>query len=210
MDATPTPPSRTSRGLLAGSVAGQSGAAWREGLIVMRLRTIEQLFDPVDPSPFGEQDLTQWAADYIVESVKELGARPRELHFVVTRAEDASQDATVAAAVQSYFARQAMLRGRALRRLLRHGLIMLGIGVAFLVAFFNVAQSIASLLPEGSVSSLLREGSLIVGWVAMWRPIEIFLYDWWPIEGQRRMHQGLSRIVVRVLALQAADAARTT
>jgi hypothetical protein len=29
--------------------------------------------------------------------------------------------------------------------------------------------------------AVLRENLLVGGWVAMWRPIEIFLYDWWPI-----------------------------
>jgi hypothetical protein len=46
---------------------------------------------------------------------------------------------------------------------------------------------------------LFRESLLIVGWVAMWRPLEIFLYDWWPIAGERRLHDRLSRITVRVV-----------
>jgi len=33
----------------------------------------------------------------------------------------------------------------------------------------------------------------------MWRPLEIFLYDWWPILGQRRVYDRLSRIPVRLL-----------
>jgi len=35
--------------------------------------------------------------------------------------------------------------------------------------------------------------------VAMWRPLEIFLYDWWPIVGERRIHDRLSRIDVQVV-----------
>jgi hypothetical protein len=45
---------------------------------------------------------------------------------------------------------------------------------------------------------LFEQGLLIVGWVAMWRPLEIFLYDWWPILGERRIHDDLSRIQVRI------------
>jgi hypothetical protein len=33
----------------------------------------------------------------------------------------------------------------------------------------------------------------------MWRPLEIFLYDWWPIVGERRLHERLSRIEVRIV-----------
>jgi hypothetical protein len=45
---------------------------------------------------------------------------------------------------------------------------------------------------------LFEQGLLIVGWVAMWRPLEIFLYDWWPIVGERRIHGRLSRMEVRI------------
>ena len=29
----------------------------------------------------------------------------------------------------------------------------------------------------GAVSAIVGEGMLIIGWVAMWRPLEIFLYE---------------------------------
>lgn len=33
----------------------------------------------------------------------------------------------------------------------------------------------------------------------MWRPMEIFLYDWWAIRGQRLVYDRLSRMVVQVV-----------
>jgi hypothetical protein len=78
-------------------------------------------------------------------------------------------------------------------------LISLGIGVAFLAVFFIIAQVIGRLLGENSLATLFREGLLIVGWVAMWRPLEIFLYDWWPIVGERRLSDRLSAIHVRIV-----------
>jgi len=41
-------------------------------------------------------------------------------------------------------------------------------------------------LPLGAVRPVLREGLVITGWVAMWRPVEVLLYDWWPMVEQRR------------------------
>ena len=46
---------------------------------------------------------------------------------------------------------------------------------------------------------LLRESLMIGGWVAMWRPLEIFLYDWWPILRERRVYDRLSRITVNII-----------
>ena len=46
-----------------------------------------------------------------------------------------------------------------------------------------------------AAGDILREGLVITGWVAMWRPIEVLLYDWWPLI-QTRKH------IVRILAAQ--------
>ena len=89
--------------------------------------------------------------------------------------------------------------GRQLRRLLRRGLVSLGIGIAFLIAVWLAGQLAGRLLGGTGLGILFRESLLIVGWVAMWRPLEIFLYDWWPIAGERRLHGRLSRITVRVV-----------
>ena len=61
------------------------------------------------------------------------------------------------------------------------------------------AAQLASVVMAGSgFATVVRESLLIVGWVAMWRPLEIFLYDWWPIAGEQRLHERLSRIEVRI------------
>ena len=35
---------------------------------------------------------------------------------------------------------------------------------------------------------------LIGGWVAMWRPLEVFLYDWWQIRAEARLFDRLSSV----------------
>lgn len=171
----------------------------RDGVIEMRVESLDRLFDQADPSPLGQQDLSNWAAQYILESLKEMEpVKARTLRIIVTSSSVPSEK-SIESAIQSYFARQAMLRGRALRRLLQHGLITLVIGVIFMISFFGVSQTIAWSLGDTIVSTLLREGSLIVGWVAMWRPLEIFLYDWWPIVGERKLLKRLSDLAVTIV-----------
>ena len=50
----------------------------------------------------------------------------------------------------------------------------------------------------GQLGGLLREGFLIGGWVAMWRPLEIFLYEWWPIRAEIRLDRRLGAIPVQI------------
>ena len=52
--------------------------------------------------------------------------------------------------------------------------------------------------PDAHATGVLREGLLIVGWVAMWRPLEVFLYDWWPIRAEARLYDRLSAMPVRI------------
>jgi hypothetical protein len=171
------------------------------GVIELRLRDVRQLFDAMDPSPFREKDLDPKAEEYIVESLKELPARvPCALVIHLDQPTGLPDEGrAVGDAVRVHFARRAVLMRRDLRRLFRRGFISLGIGVAFLVAVFAVARLIGHLAGEGAVAILSREGLVIVGWVAMWRPLEIFLYDWWPVLTEARIHDRLSRVEVRVV-----------
>ena len=54
-----------------------------------------------------------------------------------------------------------------------------------LVVFLTLAELTLS-LPAGPLRGILREGLTITGWVAMWRPLEVLLYDWWPLIDERR------------------------
>jgi hypothetical protein len=57
---------------------------------------------------------------------------------------------------------------------------------------------LSALTPRGGVAHFIEEGFIIVGWVALWRPLEIFLYDWWPLAQKRRLYQRLSEAQVAV------------
>src|SRR5215467_4826417 len=48
------------------------------------------------------------------------------------------------------------------------------------------------------VSEIIAEGTLIAGWVAMWRPLDTFLYDWWPIQRRGRILGKLAEMPVVV------------
>ena len=54
----------------------------------------------------------------------------------------------------------------------------------------------------GDVSSFFAEGLIILGWVANWRPIEIFLYDWWPLAQRRQLYLRLAEAKVEVRSLR--------
>ena len=170
-------------------------------IIEVRIREVRQLFDALDPSPFREKDLDPKAEEYIVESLKELPSREACMLLIHLDQPTGLPDesAAIGDAVRVHFASRAQVFQRKLHRLMRRGVISLAIGIGFLIAIFGIVEMVGKLLGEGAVALLSREGLIIVGWVAMWRPLEIFLYDWWPIVGEKRIRERLSRIEVRVV-----------
>jgi hypothetical protein len=58
---------------------------------------------------------------------------------------------------------------------------------------------VAEMLKGTDFADIARESLLIGGWVAMWRPLEVFLYDWWPIRAEARLFDRLSAMTVRVV-----------
>lgn len=170
------------------------------GVIEVRLRDLSQLFDSMDPSPFQERDLSRNAEEYIVDSIKELPSRASCALMIYLDQVAGLTDGgrSVGDAIRIHFARRSQLLRRKRRELIHRGLISLVIGVAFLTAVFMIAHFIGRRVDESAWATLLDQGLLIVGWVAMWRPLEIFLYDWWPILSEQRLYDRLSRIEVQI------------
>jgi len=167
-------------------------------VIEIRVAELRQLFNSIDPSPFQERDLDPRAEEFILDWSKDL---PREAPLALVvhldRAAGRSDEATVLRdAIHEFFGQRAAGSRRRLRELFHRGRISLLIAVAFLAASIAIGDAVASYLAEGRVTQVLREGLLIVGWVAMWRPLEVFLYDWWPIRAEAALFDRLSRMPV--------------
>ncbi len=81
--------------------------------------------------------------------------------------------------------------------LFRIGRTSLLIGLTVLVLAFVTGELISgsgdsALL--GAIGSTLEIG----GWVAMWRPLEIFLYEWWPIAEDGRLLARLAEMPIQI------------
>ncbi len=171
------------------------------GIIEVRLQELSKLFDAMDPSPFRERDLNPNAEEYIVDSAKELPAKtPLALVLYLDKpAALPDEGRAVGDAIREHFVRQSELSQRKLRQLLHRGWISMVIGLTFLAAALAGSASVARLLGEGAMATVFRESLVIGGWVAMWRPLEMFLYDWWPLLGERRFYDRLGRMAVQIV-----------
>jgi hypothetical protein len=172
--------------------------ARRSGEVHLRIPGLRQLFDPMDPSPVTGKDLHPRVEEYIVSWGREI---PGKLDLaLVIHVDDPVADADARAAASgthAFFEERARVNQRALRRLFRVGRISLLIALVVLVLAI-----VAGELLQAAESPVIRAvgGTLeIGGWVAMWRPLETFLYDWWPLRADIRLLRRLARMDVRVV-----------
>jgi hypothetical protein len=168
--------------------------------IEVHVTELRQLFNAMDPSPFRERDLDPKAEEFIVGWAKEA-PRDSQLAMLVHLDRAAGlpdEAATLRGAIHEFFSQRAQVTRRRLRGLFRRGRISLLIGVIAMAALFVLGDLIASALSNSRIAELIRESLLIGGWVAMWRPLEIFLYDWWPVRAEARLYDRLGAMPVRI------------
>jgi len=170
-------------------------------LIEVHIGELQQIFNSLDPTPFRQRDLDPKAEGFIADWARELHADVPLGLLIHVDHQVASDDqiATVRAAIREYFGERALSTRRQLRQLFRRGRTSLAIGLialAISIAAGNVAER---MLEATQFAGVARESLLIGGWVAMWRPLEVFLYDWWPIRAEARLFDRLSAMTVRVV-----------
>jgi len=179
--------------------------------IELRLRELSQLFNSLDPTPFHEKDLDPDAEQFIESWALEFAPDSR-LQIVVhleRQPADVDAEGLVSTAIRNFFAYKAELKRRELRLLLREGRISLTVGLSFLAACLLAANLVSNVI-VGPYLQIVREGLTIGGWVAMWRPLQIFLYEWWPLVRRRRVYHNLATAQVRVAPARGAAQGATS
>ena len=168
--------------------------------IAIRAGTIGYLFNSIDPSPFREKDLDAGVEEFMVGWVREL---PQGTPFTIVvhlPPEEAAKPeaARIGEAFAHYFEYRAEVSMHELRELFRIGRWSLAIGIAVLIACLVGSQIATAILPNQMVARVLEESLIIVGWVANWRPIEIYLYDWLPIRRRIALFRRLAAAPLQV------------
>jgi hypothetical protein len=167
--------------------------------IELKLHDVSQLFNSMDPSPFHEKDLDSDAEEFIVSWAQEYALdAPLALRIYLSQWPKDDPQELVHQSIHHYFDYRAKLTQLEFRRLMAQGRTSMVIGLTFLALCFVTIELI---LPheDGAWTRFLRESLLIAGWVAMWRPMQTYLYDWWPLRRRQRIFAKLSKMPVDVI-----------
>lgn len=172
------------------------------GIVEIRVASVSQLFDTMDPYPFRERALADDLDAYIVGCAEELPKRqPVAIVIHLPESKHLREDAQgLPEAIAAHFAQRAQDKTRQLRNLLGDGRMALLTGLTVFLLCLLLARAAGEWLGGGFLSKYLTEGLVILGWVANWRPMEIFLYDWWPIVRERALYRRIAQAPVTLMS----------
>ncbi len=166
-----------------------------ESPIQVRVATVEGIFNPMDPSPLEERSLNQEVADWIEEWAEDFDkdhAITVEIHVADGRF--AGREHDIVNGLPNHAKYRPWQAARQLRKLLREGRISLVIGICAITGFNLLSKAIRS--SSNPVVQVIHDGLSVLGWVSMWKPMEIFLYEWWPIRREKRACRRLAEATV--------------
>jgi len=169
-------------------------------VIEVHVGELRQLFNAIDPSPFQDKDLDPKAEEFIVGWAKDL-PRDTSLALVVDLDRQAGlpdEAALLRDAIHQFFTQRAQIYRQRLRELFRVGRTSLVIGLLAVAAAIGLGDFLGNLMKGSRIGEILRESLTIGGWVSMWRPLEVFLYDWWPIRNEAKLSDRLATMPVRI------------
>ncbi len=161
--------------------------------IKLQTSSVESLFDKQDPRDIPERNLNADWLEYLFEVMND---KPRNgainLHITLSSVGPEWDAETLPEVMRAEFKNYDELLRRRLKDNFRLGRSSLAIALVALAVFILLSE-IVHMVGAGFFERAFEEGFLIIGWVALWRPVEILLYDWWPIRDRRRK-------VARILA----------
>ena len=168
--------------------------------IILELNDVDQLLVSRDSLFYGKRMLNSEAEEFIIEEAA-MASRKDHIHLRIhlRKNEISSKDEILTAIRQHFNYRQKKSR-RQLKKVLQLGWRSLLTSILFFGLLVSLTFVIIKLFPEGTVSLTIRELLIIGGWVALWRPIDLLLYEWRPILREVKLFRKIEQCKVDVVS----------
>lgn len=182
------------------------------GIIHLRLASLAEAFDRLDPAPLPEKRLSPAVMAYVISRAEEA-KEDQPLTIVAHLPDDAigpRRAQILADAFHLCFHQRSDWERDERHEVFRTGRQFMVIGVAVFGLIWLALWGVQQISLSPGLRSFIEDSSVILAWVIIWRPAEIFLYDWLPIRKRRRLFDRIAAAPVRVEPLVDDEWARLT
>jgi hypothetical protein len=152
----------------------------QDATITLHMHRASQLLLSPGTTLYTKRGLNPDAEEYIVEHAELLPRRVRFCLLLQMPATETGRAEEIAVAVRKHFSFLREKSERKLKQTVQLGWRNLLIGFVFLAIIVLLVQAGGRMMPGGGLTTTIRESLIILGWVALWRPAELLLYDWFP------------------------------
>jgi len=170
-----------------------------DGKVVIDIaaQRIADLYHDFDKhAPYLKKELDEELADYIIDSVREIGREEFLIQVSLASPVDEPAVSRVQKSLHNYFLYLKELEVRETRRLVRNSLTLLAVGTAILIVSV-VVNSRPALLRDTVLSTVIAQGLTIAAWVALWEALAMVLMNWAPHRRLIRMYERIAKADVR-------------
>ena len=164
--------------------------------IILELNDVDQLLIAPDSLFFGRRMLNADAEEIIIEDAAIAPANDQILLKIHLGNNEIRSRDEITTAIHQHFTYRRKKSERQLKKILHLGWQSLLTSIIFFGLLVFLTFIIVKLLPEGRVSLTFRELLIILGWVALWRPADLLLYEWRPIKRDVNLFRKLEQCQV--------------
>jgi hypothetical protein len=162
-------------------------------VIEIQGENIEMLFSSFDPSPISRRRLNSELVNYVLDRIDPKDKNP--VNIVISNFPEGNailKKNELAQIIRRQIKKAINMANEDLRANFRLGLRTLLVALIILMTCLGLS-TLFEYLPFRIFQSALIEGFVIIGWVILWHPIEILVFDWWPISEKKHKLERLAK-----------------
>ncbi len=160
--------------------------------IILQVQKASDLFKTPPVRFNGLQVLDRDVETYLMERAAQFHRKDEFLINIHISGDVPENESEIADRIHHHFRHCLTMSKKQLSHTLKLGWRSLGIAFVFLLLMYTIANRLVPQLPQGGLTITIKEVFIILGWVALWRPAELLLYEWFPIRKKVRLLERLS------------------
>ena len=167
--------------------------------IILKLEDLDQMLIVPRNLFYGKRMLRPDAEEFIIEEAEKLPSRTAIYLKVYLPPATLNGSQEIETAIHQHFAYRKNKSLKQLRRTLQLGWRGLLIAIVFLSVLVSFTLIVIGQMPEGGLSIIVREILIILGWVALWRPADLLLYEWRQFKRDANLFERLEHCKVEII-----------